>query len=90
LQILSAGMQEQMYVGVDQPRQQRPVAEIDDFGALRMRDHRTGFGDSAAPHEHFARRHYASVPDVEQARRMKHDSGWRSRLGLPGSRQEQA
>jgi hypothetical protein len=66
-------MQEEMDVGIDQPGEQRGVAEVDDSGALGM-IHRGGDGANAIPFDqYFAGLEQGSGIDLEQARGVEDD-----------------
>jgi hypothetical protein len=54
LQIFGAGMQEKMDVRVNQAGEQGGVAEVDEFGAVRMRDFVAGFDDEIVLDQDFA------------------------------------
>ena len=73
LQILRAGMQEQMDVSVDQSGQQRPVAQVDDLRSRGMGHRSAGFGDASAHHQDLARCEHSSGLHVQQACGMQHD-----------------
>ncbi len=68
LQILGAGMQEQMDVRVDQAGEQRGVAEIDDLRAGGMVDGGADGGDAVALDQDLAGRDDCSGFDIEQTR----------------------
>ncbi len=67
LQILGAGMQEQVHVGVDQAGKQGGVAEIDDLRAGRMRDRTANGGDALALDQYLAWRRDVASLNIQQA-----------------------
>ena len=73
LEVLGAGMEEQMHMGVDQAGKQRCVAEVDDPGALRMVDRAADGADAVALDENFAGLEEGSGVHLEQARGVKDD-----------------
>ncbi len=73
LQVLRAGMQEQMHMRVDQPRQQRALAEIDDLGIRRAIDVRPNRDDPLALDQHLTRRQQTSSNDIQHVRRVQND-----------------
>ncbi len=73
LQVLRAGMKEQVNVRVNQPGHKRDVTQVDDLGARRPADFRPGLGDALALHEHLARRDDLAALDVEHARGVQDD-----------------
>ena len=82
LQVLSAGMQEQMHVRVDQAGQQRGVAEVDDPCALRMVDRCADSADALALDQNLAGLEQVSGIDLEQARGVEHDGRCRGNRRL--------
>jgi hypothetical protein len=89
LQIFGAGMQEKMDVRVNQAGEQSGVAEVDEFGAVRMRHFVAGFDDEIVLDQNFAGSGDAAGFYVEQARGVEDDgfcrSGWSWRLLLCGT-----
>ena len=73
LQVFGTGVEKQMHVGIDQARQQSGIAEIDDFGAGRMRDRRADGSDALAVDKNFSRGHDAAGIDLEQVRCVQDD-----------------
>ncbi len=76
LEVLGAGMQKKVDMCVDQTGQQRAGAQVDGFGACRMRDRGARFYDSIAADQHFAGSNDTSGFDVDQARGVEHDWVW--------------
>jgi len=74
-----------MNVGIDQPRHQRRISQIDGFGAGGMGNRGAGSNDFLTFNQDFARGNDASGFDIQKAGGMKHDGvrGRRS-LGLSG------
>jgi hypothetical protein len=81
-------MQEEMHVGVDQAGEQRDVAEVDDFGALRMVDRCADGANAVAFDQDFAGLEEGAGVDLEQARGVEDDG--RSVRGDPVMTQEYA
>ena len=75
LQILGAGMQEKMHMRIDQARQQRGVAEIDDLRAGGMCHRGTDGADAVALNQNLAGCGDVAGLDVEQARGVENDGG---------------
>ena len=80
LQVFSAGMQEEMDVGVDEAGEQSGVAEVDDLCALRMVDGCADGADAVALDEDFAGAEECAGIDLEQARGVEHDGRGRRLL----------
>ncbi len=70
LQVLGAGMEKQVDVGVDQARQQGAVAEVDGLGASGMAHGCAHLGDSFAFDQDLAGREDFPGFDLEQAGRV--------------------
>ena len=83
LQILSAGMQKEMHVSVDEAGEQRGVAEVDDLCALRMVDGCADGADALALDENLAGLEDGAGVDLKQARGVEDDG--RARLLGEGS-----
>ena len=62
-----------MDVRINQSRQQRPVAEVNDLSASWMLHRRTGLDDALTLHQDFAGLENPSALDVEQACGAEHD-----------------
>ena len=77
LQVLRAGMQEQVHMRVDQAGQQRAIAQVDDLRAGRMGDRGAGFDDAVVLHQHLTGRKIAPGFDIQHARRVQHDGVFR-------------
>ena len=75
LQVFCAGMQKEMHVRVDEAGEQRGVAQVDDFGALRMVDRRAHGANALALDEDFAGLEQGAGIDLEQARGVEDDGG---------------
>ena len=60
-------------MSINQARQQRRVAQVDDLGSLWMFDGRTNFHDAILLHQHFAGSDYFPVLDIEEARGVQND-----------------
>jgi hypothetical protein len=78
-------MQKQVYVRIDQARQQGAVAQIDQLGGGRMRDRSAHFHDAFAGDEHLAGLKHLAGLDIQQARGAQHDG----RLAKSGAGDEQ-
>ena len=91
LQVFSAGVQEEMYVGVNQAREQRDVAQVDDFGPLRMGDFPAHSADTLTFDQNLAGLEQCPSIHLEQPRRMEHDrcSGGLLRMGCTGINESQ-
>ncbi len=75
LQVLRAGMQEQMHVRVDETGEQRGVAEVDDVRALRMIDGCAHGLDALALDENLAGLKDVAGVHLEKTRGVEHDGG---------------
>ena len=71
-------MQEEMNVRVDKAGEQGSVAEIDDFGALRMVDRGADGANAISLDQNFAGLEQGSGIHLEQARGVENDGrgGW--------------
>ena len=78
LQVLGAGMEEEMHVSVDETGEQRGITEVEDLRALRMLDGGSDFDDALTLHEDFAGRENFAGVDFEETRGVEHDGlRWR-------------
>ena len=68
LQVLRAGMQEEMHVRIDKTGHQRGVAEVDHHRARWMADVLAGLNDLVAGDEHLTGRDDLARSDIEQPR----------------------
>ncbi len=82
LQILSAGVQKEMHVSVDEAGEQCGVAEINDAGSLRMLDGCADGKDALALDENLAGLEQGSGIDLKQAGGVEHDGRGAGLLGL--------
>jgi hypothetical protein len=82
-------MQEQMHMRIDEPGEQRGIAEVNDASRWRMVDGRSDRFDSFSFDQNFAGSENLSGCDVKQARRVK-DDGRRGRLLGLGRAAQQA
>jgi hypothetical protein len=71
LQVLRAGMQEQVHMCVNQAGHQRGVAQIDHGRSRRMRDRRAHLADALAHNQHLAWRDDLARGDIQHTRGMK-------------------
>ena len=62
LQILRAGMQKKMNVGIDQSRKQRAIAQVDDLRSCGMFDRCSDFDDAFALHQNLPGLDQLAVP----------------------------
>ena len=79
---------------VDQPRQERPVSQIDHLRARRTLDSGSRFRNLLALHQHLARLDDPPILHIQQPSRMQHNRMGRSSLSLcrikqPKARQRQ-
>ncbi len=73
LQVLRAGMQKQVHVRIDQPRQQRGVAKVDDLCAPWVIDCRANSFDPLALDENLAGTQHISRIHLQQSRRVQNN-----------------
>ena len=80
LQIFSAGMKEEMHVGVDEAGEQSGVAEVDEFGVGRVRDGCADGGDAFAFDKDFAGLEKVAGVDLKEASGVEDDRRGAGRL----------
>ena len=73
LQILGARMQKEVHMGIDETRQQRAVAQVDELRACWMRNRGSDGGNAFPFDQNLARRNHAAGIDFEQARGVQND-----------------
>ena len=89
LKIFGSGVEEEMDVGVDQPRHQRGIAKIDGLRSCRVGYGGAGGDNLLSFDQDFSGGKNAAGFDVEQARGMENDGVRRSRSLCQGKRRKQ-